>query len=111
MHIAISDQGCRDTAFGEVYVQGVVRFFMPTAFSPNGDGINDILEPNITGVEVINFSIFNTWGEKIFQSTGAGWDGTYRDQAVPQGAYLYILTIRTESGEKKTLTGDVVLVR
>jgi gliding motility-associated-like protein len=109
--IVISDQDCRDTAAGEVYVRGILRLFMPNAFSPNGDGLNDVLEPNLMGFDVLDFSIYNTWGERIFSSKGAGWDGTYRNQPVQQGAYMYTLKVKTTSGEIKNLTGTVVLVR
>jgi gliding motility-associated-like protein len=111
MHIAISDQGCRDTAYGEVYVQGVVRFFMPTAFSPNGDGINDILDPAVTGMKVVEFNVFNRWGERVFSSKGEGWDGTYRGQAVQAGVYTYTLVLKEENGTQKLFSGTVSLLR
>jgi gliding motility-associated-like protein len=111
MHIAISDQGCRDTAYGEVYVQGVVRFFMPTAFSPNCDGINDILDPAVTGMKVVEFNVFNRWGERVFSSNGEGWDGTYRGQAVQAGVYTYTLVLKEENGTQKLFSGTVSLIR
>lgn len=109
--VAISDQGCRDTAEGKVFVRSAEQMFMPTAFSPNGDGLNEVLEPTIMGFEVLDFAIYNRWGDKIFSSRGAGWDGTYRNQPVQPGTYTYLLSLRNKEGKTKMLTGTVSLVR
>jgi gliding motility-associated-like protein len=111
MHIAISDQGCRDTAMGEVWIQKALRFFMPTAFSPNGDGINDALSPSVLGLEVIEFNIFNRWGERIFSSKGQAWDGTYRGQPVQGGVYTYTLVLKEENGKQMVFSGTVSVLR
>ena len=109
--VAISDQGCRDTAEGKVFVRSAEQMFMPTAFSPNGDGLNEVLEPTIMGFEVLDFAIYNRWGDKIFSSRGAGWDGTYCNQPVQPGTYTYLLSLRNKEGKTKMLTGTVSLVR
>lgn len=109
--VAISDKGCRDTALGEVYVRGLERTFMPTAFSPNGDGLNDVLEPSVMGMQVVEFNIFNRWGERLFSSKGEGWDGTFQGQAVQVGVYTYTLVLIGEDGKRYLFTGTVTLVR
>jgi gliding motility-associated-like protein len=112
MLIAISDQDCRDTATGEVYVRTNYRVFLPNAFSPNGDGINDIFQPNMRGFAESDFRIYNRWGELIYQSRdNTGWDGTYRGQPVQEGVYMYTLSVLNLYGDKQFFNGTVVLVR
>ena len=87
---------------------------MPTAFSPNGDGHNDIFEAILRpGAEVLLFHIYNRWGEKIYdqEGTGAGWDGTYRGVAQPMGVYTYFITVRSASGVQESRQGNVTLLR
>jgi gliding motility-associated-like protein len=112
MLIAISDQDCRDTAEGEVYVRTNYRVFLPTAFSPNGDGINDIFQPNMRGFAESDFKVYNRWGELIYQSrNNTGWDGTYRGQPVPHGVYMYTLSVLNFFDERQFFSGTVVLMR
>jgi gliding motility-associated-like protein len=90
---------------------------MPNAFSPNGDGLNDIfapfLEPNcpVTGYL---FQIFNRWGQLIFSTTTpmTGWNGTFKGQPVEAGNYMF--TISYEKGTEHhsyNIKGDVTLIR
>ncbi len=91
--------------------------FMPTAFSPNGDGLNDIFIPRFEQdciVSGYNFNVFNRWGEKVFSTIvpGTGWDGRFRGVVADAGTYMF--TISFEKGTKhnyRTLKGDVILVR
>jgi gliding motility-associated-like protein len=88
---------------------------IPNAFSPNGDGLNDIFFPVLRGVDWFWMEIFNTWGERIFSTKegeiGAGWDGTYRGQSVPVGNYLYKISFRSDNGFFETRTGGITLIR
>lgn len=88
-------------------------YFIPNAFSPNGDGINDFF--NVLGFQIqsVQINIFNRWGELIFESSGIdqGWDGTYKGKSVEIGAYVYLVQIVYITGEKATATGDVILIR
>ena len=110
--IAISDQDCRDTAQGQVYIRTNYRVFIPNAFSPNGDGLNDLFQPNIKGIVSSDFKVFNRWGELVFQSTdNTGWDGTYRGQQAPEGVYMYMVSVVNLFGERQFFKGTVALVR
>jgi gliding motility-associated-like protein len=87
---------------------------MPNAFSPNSDGLNDILYPIKIGenAQLINFKIFNRWGNVVFSSTNMdyGWDGTFSNIEQPIGNYIY--TLEYASFQKtETLKGDVTLIR
>lgn len=88
--------------------------YVPDAFSPNNDGINDIFEI-ITSNEILRFniSIFNRWGEKIFSTTGInkGWDGTYKGIQCETGVYYYHLYIENTNNKTTYLSGNVGLLR
>jgi gliding motility-associated-like protein len=100
-------EGCviRDTA--KIYV--FVKMVMPNAFSPNGDGVNDIfrIPANVT-FELYEFSVFNRWGKKIFATADItkGWDG---NNAV-NGTYVYMISGEVD-GRKTVVKGTIVLAR
>lgn len=87
--------------------------FLPNAFSPNGDGKNDIFRiVNYHGQQIIEFSIYNRWGACIFLTTdpGKGWNGTFHGQLQPMGAYVYKVRYRNMLGQEKLLKGTVTLL-
>ncbi len=75
----------------KVYLYTVPQVWMPNAFSPNNDGINELLFPKGLGVKSYTMSIYNRWGEKLFQTddTHPGWDGKFEGVEVPVGTYIY----------------------
>jgi gliding motility-associated-like protein len=110
--IAISDQDCKDTAQGQVYIRTNYRVFIPNAFSPNDDGLNDVFQPSIKGIVSSDFKVFNRWGELVFQSTdNRAWDGTYGGKQAPEGIYMYMLSVVNNFGERQFFKGTVALVR
>jgi gliding motility-associated-like protein len=91
-------------------------FLMPTAFTPNGDGLNDLYRPviKITPVDVQSFQVYDRWGLKVYDSqiTGiVGWDGTYRNVAQPIGVYIYYITAKVSNGTIVSQSGNVTLIR
>ncbi len=88
------------------------ELFLPTAFSPNGDGVNDLFRLRGTLPEELRISIYNQWGEVLFQSENPGfaWDGTRNGLPVHSGTYVYVLEITTESGTQ-VQSGHVTLLR
>jgi len=87
---------------------------MPTTFTPNGDGPNDVVKVEGWGVkELIEFRIFNRWGEEIFLSTDMeiGWDGTYKGVLQNNDVYAYQIKALTWRDEEKTLEGYINLMR
>ena len=88
--------------------------YIPNAFTPNGDGINDQFKVEAP-VDIVNFtlSIFETSGRLIFSTHNItkGWDGTYEGKKSPAGAYLYIITYTDRIGEKHYEKGQIVLYR
>jgi gliding motility-associated-like protein len=79
---------------------------LPNAFTPDGDGINDIF------AEGLEITIFNRWGQKVYQGArgSAGWDGKYNGRKVSPGTYYYLLNIYDEDNKKTTLKGSVTVI-
>lgn len=88
-------------------------FFVPDAFSPNGDGRNDYLFVRGNNLRKMRFSIFNRWGEKLFETEdpSIGWDGSYKGQDLNSGVYTWVLTIVYDDLNQFTETGAVSLIR
>lgn len=88
--------------------------FIPTAFTPNNDGLNDNFGI-INGFTVKNFllQIFDKWGQPVFSTSEISqkWDGTYKKAKMPNGAYLWILHYVNSKNERKYLNGTVILIR
>jgi gliding motility-associated-like protein len=113
-----SSEGCQASAQIKVSVFAPIR--IPNAFTPNGDGNNDIFYV-LGGSEVSrikDFSVFNRWGQKVFQRTDIlpgdpdlGWKGDYKGHAAPPGAYIYTVDVLLEDGTSQLLRGTVILVR
>lgn len=87
---------------------------MPSAFTPNGDGINDIYYVTaLAGFKIQSFTIFNRYGSKVFTTTDAafGWDGTIKGQPQQTGEYFYYLKIKNPSGKNINKKGSILLLR
>lgn len=88
--------------------------YVPNAFTPNGDGVNDVFQV-FTSFDVVHFDlrIFDRWGEKVFDSNdiGTGWDGSYRHEAMPAGIYTYITEMNTLIGTPVHRQGSITLIR
>ncbi len=93
--------------------------FIPTAFTPNGDGLNDRWEFDILGAEKLEVNVFNRWGEKVYSNpnqpngiTGAnGWDGTKDGKDAPNDTYVYQLVVTYFDGVTKDISGTVSIMR
>ena len=101
-----SDEAC-------VVLPRQARIFFPNAFTPNGDGLNDIFVYEASLLTSVRFSIFNRWGELLFfsEEIGTGWDGIYQGRAAPQGTYLYKLELEDELGNAFDRRGSFTLLR
>ncbi len=110
----VNDHGCRDTAYYEVVVEGASTVYIPNAFSPNADGINDVFNVSGIGLSDVQMSIYNRWGQITFSSGNSlnGWDGTdmYSGAKCPIGVYVYVVKVKTFKGETNEFTGRVTLV-
>ncbi|MEM7369847.1 MAG: gliding motility-associated C-terminal domain-containing protein [Bacteroidota bacterium] len=96
------------------------EIFAPSAFSPNGDGINDYF--SLTGgeevIEISQLKIFNRWGNLVYQveglSPGAmddGWDGMAKGRPLPEGVYVYVASVLFDDGKSRRSAGSIVLMK
>lgn len=110
---ATNDYGCRDTVCKSVRGIVVPLVDVPSGFSPNGDGINDIVYVKGYGIDKMTFRIFNRWGEKVFESTekSKGWDGRYKDKMQEMEVYAYTLAVTFFDGTKTTKSGNITLLK
>lgn len=104
---------CRDTICQTIIVSEIALIDIPNAFSPNGDGINEVFYVRGGGVKEMEFKIFNRWGTLLFESNSIkkGWDGTYN--GVPQEMEVYVYTLRVVmlTDEEIFRKGNVTLIR
>ncbi len=107
----IGEIGVQDSTI----VRDTVKYPFPNAFTPNGDGTNDIFgfagDP-LTVFDDFSLSVFNRWGERVFWTnySSAGWNGMYKNVTAAQGVYVYTAQI-TEHGKTTSLKGNVTLIR
>jgi gliding motility-associated-like protein len=87
--------------------------FVPNAFSPNGDGKNDVLFVRGTSIRSMRFLVYNQWGEKVFESNSPtiGWNGAFGGKQQPVGVYMYVLRAEMLDGAIINKKGSVTLVR
>jgi gliding motility-associated-like protein len=86
---------------------------LPSAFTPNGDGINDVFKVRGFGIVNMTLRIYNRQGQLIFESRtpSIGWDGTFKGMEQPMDAYAWTLDLEYFTGEKLRKKGDVTLIR
>jgi gliding motility-associated-like protein len=106
--------GCEGDDSVRILVVPDPYVFMPTAFTPNQDGLNDFLHPLSAGYSDIRyFRIFNRWGQVVYQTDNfdKGWDGTLNGQLAEIGTYFWVLGIKDRFGKEQMLRGNVTLIR
>lgn len=89
-------------------------FYVPSGFTPNNDGKNDKLRPLLFGnVKEYKFTIYDRWGQVIFQSTevGKGWDGTFRGKKQDSNVFVWTCTFQLEDEKIRSEKGTVMLIR
>ncbi|NBB88887.1 MAG: T9SS type B sorting domain-containing protein [Bacteroidetes bacterium] len=118
--IVTDSSGCSGQSSVRISVINDVDFYIPNAFTPNADGINDFFtvfsESGL--VRVQQLLIFDRWGEKIYERTdfptndmSLGWDGRFRGQLMNPGVFVYLAEIEFIDGSLETVSGSVTLVR
>ncbi len=89
-------------------------FFMPTAFTPNGDGKNERLKPIVFGnFKNYHFTVFNRWGAKVFETTDVskGWDGSYKNATTNSSVFIWICTYQLDGLISKIEKGTVLIIK
>jgi gliding motility-associated-like protein len=112
----ITESGCIDSSCITITVDGKLTcqtIYVPDAFSPNGDGVNDIESVFGDCIAEIQFMIFDRWGEKVFEANtpGESWDGTYKGRLMNTAVFVYYLKATLTTGEEISQKGNISLIR
>lgn len=112
--VGLNEYGCTDTAMVKINVKYASKSDLPNAFTPNGDGRNDVFRiENIQFDKMTEFRIFNRWGRVVYETQNPlkGWDGTIDGKPAATDVYFYSIRITLPDGTQRHLTGDVTLLR
>jgi gliding motility-associated-like protein len=111
---ASNGAGCVDTDTIFIKVKPLTDFYVPSAFTPNNDGRNDVFKPTLAAMFTLqDFSIFNRWGQQVFatRQKGYGWNGKVNGVVQQTGVYVWIVKVVDRRGKKYERKGTVVLVK
>lgn len=112
--VGIDKYGCRNIDSVTIGVDYTDPVFIPSAFTPNGDGKNDIFKVGSTSFQKLQeFRIFNRWGQEVFTTNDIekGWDGVFNGVPQNPGVYHYIIRLGYPGGKVQMYKGDVTLIR
>jgi gliding motility-associated-like protein len=108
--------GCTDTMLKPITVSEDFGIYVPNAFTPNGDGVNDTFQPKGFGIEKYEMQIYDRWGEKVFETTEfeKGWDGSYMKRSETSSkddSYIWRIKATSVFGKAHEYTGHVTLIK
>lgn len=116
--VTVTDEfGCISTDVVTVTVRNaqcdITDVYLPNAFTPNGDGVNDIFIVRSNFIEELDLIIYNRWGQEIFKTSelNVGWDGTFKGELLPPDSYAYYIRALCVNAEEYKATGNVTLIR
>ncbi len=114
--VVTDENGCTNEALLTLTLLGECvppYIFVPNAFTPNSDNLNDELAVKGNTIDELYFAIYDRWGEKVFETTdqSVGWDGSFRGRALSPDVYGYYLEARCFNGEFYTQKGNITLIR
>ncbi|HHH49937.1 MAG TPA: gliding motility-associated C-terminal domain-containing protein [Saprospiraceae bacterium] len=119
LKLQVSNSGnCSASASTNIIVEKRRDVYIPNAFSPNNDGINDFffVYPSKSVAQIKSLNIFDRWGAMVFEAQSPidiskGWDGTFRNKTLNPGVYIYFLEVEYIDGEVLLLSGDVAIFK
>lgn len=117
--VVMDEDSCTASDTVTVAVSIVESSFLPTAFSPNGDGLNDRFEFDILGALDAQVKVYDRWGNLIFENdkqtngigNGEGWDGTFKGEPVQFDTYVYVMKVRYYNNVEKDFTGTIAVMK
>lgn len=113
--IVEDDEDCADTANLTLVIKDKTSFYVPNAFSPNGDGLNDIFKPEFLTIDMQAYKmlIYDRLGTLVFytENPESGWDGTVNGKEVTTASYSYIIQYRDHLGKNHVAKGAVLLTK
>jgi gliding motility-associated-like protein len=106
-------QGCSDTIVKNILVDEDFAAYVPNAFSPNADHLNEYFYPVLRSIRFYTLEVYDRWGTRVYKGTqnDAGWDGTYQGKNCPQGVYTWIINVSSKDGKSRALDGHVTVLR
>ena len=112
----VTEQGCGIVDSFRVSVIDENLVFMPNAFTPNNDGLNDVLQPILVGMSRLrSFKVFDRYGQLVYYSlkggSSEGWNGSYKNQPASVGVYYWIIELVDAEGKDRVEKGSVTLLR
>ncbi len=113
--IAQNQNGCSDTAFGQIYIGERFRIFIPNTFTPDGDLVNDVFSVYGTGIKEYSYQVYNRWGQIIYTSTPTQkiWNGAVNNtgETVQMDVYFYVLEVKDLENRMHYFNGTVNVMR
>jgi gliding motility-associated-like protein len=111
--IIASNSVCADTMCKNIFISFSALIGVPNAFSPNGDGVNDVVKVEGKGIVGLVFRIYNRWGEKVFEThdKNEGWNGIYKGILQEMDVYTYAVEATLINGQTVPLKGNITLLR
>ena len=112
--LATNNEGCTDSISHTIIIEPEFTIYIPNAFSPDGDGINDFFAPKGINFEDFEMEIYNRWGERIYHTTNIDipWTGKVKDgnESAQQGVYVYKIWVKDFKEEIHYYIGNVTLL-
>ena len=111
---ATTDIGCKTLDSVMIRVFNSPGVLVPSAFTPNSDGLNDLLKPRYNGIERLDyFSVYDRWGALVFKTSDMtkGWDGKVKGQLQGNGTFVWIISAEGFDGKKIQLKGTTTIIK
>ena len=112
-YVTITDSnGCIASDSVIIDINNCASVYIPNAFTPNGDGLNDAFYPLGGGcIQYVEMYIFNRWGAMLYHSVNKPWDGTVKERVVEEDTYVYLVIATDFTGNSTTYMGKISLVK
>ena len=116
-YVLISDGECSVLDSVRVFINELICgrpfVFLPNAFTPDGDGDNDVLFVRGENIESLYLTVYNRWGEMVFETRdkNVGWDGTFRGEPADPAVFVYYLEVFCIDGQEYFEEGNVTVIR
>ncbi len=114
----VDENGCEGEDIATVFITKNNPVMVPTGFTPNGDGTNDLLLVHGLEGKVLSFRVFDRWGENVYDNgdfdlndSATGWDGNFRGQALQPGVYIWQAEVEFNDGSRESFSGQTTLIR
>jgi gliding motility-associated-like protein len=111
--VVITEYGCRDTVTKVLDIKDEFILWVPNAFTPNGDGLNEVFTGKGIGIKKFEMNIYDRWGNNVFQTNDIhkGWDGTFKGVLCKDDIFVYRISAIDNNGVNHTKTGHVTLMK